>query len=335
MNTYRLRELAGSESFDPSTISKKAIFTQSDIYRKWQENLDREVRRILIKDETRNVAFLQVVKYPLVAAKSYFYAPYGPVVENPSKNMCEFLKAELLKFAVANDAAFVRLDFHSANTRMFKKAFKTTYHSAYFQPRVEWSLDLNKSEEELLKGMHDNTRYSIRASERRGVTTEIVTSDFNNYFDDFYRLMSTTAARNDFSLHEKKYYEGVFKSLNTQNGYLVIARHENKILVVNLIVVYCGTANYVYSGSSDEDRNLMPSYACLWAAVRHAKSVGAKDFNFGGISSGKFYKGWDGLTTFKKKFGGYEVVHSDFYDVVAQPFWYFLYNLRKSLKSIL
>ena len=41
----------------------------------------------------------------------------------------------------------------------------------------------------------------------------------------------------------------------------------------------------------------------------------------------------DSLTTFKKKFGGREIVHSDFYDVVVKPLWYRLYNFRKRVKS--
>jgi hypothetical protein len=39
-------------------------------------------------------------------------------------------------------------------------------------------------------------------------------------------------------------------------------------------------------------------------------------------------------TIFKKKFGGKEIAHSDFFDVVVNPFWYHLYNFRKRIKKI-
>jgi lipid II:glycine glycyltransferase (peptidoglycan interpeptide bridge formation enzyme) len=80
----------------------------------------------------------------------------------------------------------------------------------------------------------------------------------------------------------------------------------------------------------------MPTYLAQWKAITHAKKIGCVDYDFGGIANdNKMYKGWEGLTAFKKKFGGREVRHSDFFDVVVQPFWYHLYNLRKLLKKFI
>ncbi len=57
-------------------------------------------------------------------------------------------------------------------------------------------------------------------------------------------------------------------------------------------------------------------------------------FNFGGISTAESpNKNWESLTSFKKKFGGLEVRHSDFFDIVVNKPIYRLYNLRKLLKS--
>jgi len=74
----------------------------------------------------------------------------------------------------------------------------------------------------------------------------------------------------------------------------------------------------------------------LWKAILHAKKLNMRYFNFGGISNGDpLYKSWEGLTSFKKKFGGKEARHSDFFDLVINPFWYSLYNLRKRIVNIL
>jgi lipid II:glycine glycyltransferase (peptidoglycan interpeptide bridge formation enzyme) len=73
-----------------------------------------------------------------------------------------------------------------------------------------------------------------------------------------------------------------------------------------------------------------------WEAIRYAKKLGCDYYNFGAVSSEEdSYKGWDGLTVFKKKFGGQEMVHSDFFDVVSNPFWYRIYNLRKLIKKFI
>jgi lipid II:glycine glycyltransferase (peptidoglycan interpeptide bridge formation enzyme) len=62
--------------------------------------------------------------------------------------------------------------------------------------------------------------------------------------------------------------------------------------------------------------------------------LGCQYFNFGGITTiDQPNKGWEGLTNFKKKFGGEEVRHSDFFDLVVNPLIYWLYNLRKFAQS--
>lgn len=323
-----------NDSFDPLTICLDTPFTQAPFYGKWQRKLGREVKSFVIRERERVIAYFQLIKYPFLRNKSYLYIPYGPVVKDFSEQFLAFLKIEFQALARENNAVFVRLDFTplvpgDILSKFFTKASLATYHSAYFQPRLEWFLSLGKTENELLMAMHEKTRYSIRLAERKGIIAEIITKNFEKYFLVFYKLMAETAKRNGFSLHEKNYYQNIFQNLQSNNAYLSVARYGEKILVVDLIIRYGSVANYVFGGSSNERRNLMPTYLAQWAAICQAKKLGLASYNFGGISSGKIYRGWDGLTIFKKKFGGYEVKHSDFFDLVAQPFWYHLYNFRK------
>jgi lipid II:glycine glycyltransferase (peptidoglycan interpeptide bridge formation enzyme) len=185
--------------------------------------------------------------------------------------------------------------------------------------------------------MHEKTRYSIRVAERKGVTAEIVASDFAAYFDKFYELMTTTAERNKFSLHPRAYYERIFQEMEVMpEAYLSIARHANAVLAINLIIMFSGVANYVFGCSDDKERNRMPAYAAQWEAIKEAKRRGCRFYNFGGITSSlDEYEGWEGLTRFKKRFGGEEISHSELYDLVVEPFWYSLYTFRKWLKSVL
>jgi len=342
MRRYQLQELKETDLFDPTTINRDAPFTQANFYGDWQKNLGRRARRFLVLDGQDKIAYFQIIKYSLPFDKSYLYIPYGPVIKDNSEDLLIFLQKNLKEIAKSEKSVFVRLDFTpcQANellSRFFKKAPQYTYHSAYFQPRYEWLLNLGTSGEELLKEMHDNTRYSIRLAERKEIKTEIVTENFEKYFEDFYRLMSCTAERNKFALHPKAYYECIFQNLNkAENSYLSVAKYKDKILVINLIVIFGKTAAYVFSCSNNEERNRAPSYQALWKAILHAKKLNMRYFNFGGISNGDpLYKSWEGLTSFKKKFGGKEARHSDFFDLVINPFWYQLYILRKRIKNTL
>ena len=282
-----------------------------------------------------------MLKYPLIAGQSYAYCPFGPVVKEYSPELLETLKTELLKLAKSLDAVFIRLDFTPIPVteinlkKYFTKSLATTYHSAYFQPRREWFLSLKPTKEELYQQMDDKHRYSIRLAERKEIIAEVVTADFEKYFARFYELMMETARRDGFSLHPRAYYENVFKNLqNIPGSFLALAKYQNKILVIDVIIVYGDTANYVYGSGSDERRTSGPSFAAQWVAIQQAKETGCRSYNFGGIAVPGIYSGWEGLTRFKKRFGGYEVHHSDFYDLVAKPFWYWLYNLKKVVKKL-
>jgi lipid II:glycine glycyltransferase (peptidoglycan interpeptide bridge formation enzyme) len=193
---------------------------------------------------------------------------------------------------------------------------------------------LDKTEDELYKNMHENNRYSIRLAERKEIKTEIISENFTQYLEPFYELMAITSKRNGFSLHPKEYYETIFKNLNSNYAFIVVARFGEKILAIDLIIIYSKIANYVFACSSNEERNRAPTYGAIWSAIKYSKSLGCQYFNFGGITTtDQPNKGWEGLTNFKKKFGGEEVRHSDFFDLVVNPLIYWLYNLRKLAKS--
>ena len=337
---FTIRELQNNEDFDPSSLCMETPFTQASFYGSWQKSLPRKVRRFLISSDSTVVVYFQLVKYPLAFGQYYLYAPYGPVVSNYSEALLRYIREEVERIAKEENAVFARLDFtpvapNISFTSIFTKAPSYTYHSAYFQPRSEWYLSLQKTENELLMDMHEKTRYSIRLAEKKGVVVEIITENFPAHFENFYVLLLGTAQRNGFHLHAKEYYKSIFDTLSARNSYLVVARYGEKILAMELIIVFGAIANYVFGGSSNEERNRMPTYSAHWKAICHAKALGCTHYNFGGIVSGdSVYKGWDGLTTFKMKFGGKEVTHSDFFDVVVNPFLYHMYNLRKRIKKI-
>ena len=212
---FEFIEIIGKTKYDPLTITNDVFFTQADFYTDWQENLGRKTRRFVVLSNGKTVAYFQMIKYPLIFGKSYYYIPYGPVVKDVSDAFLKSLKNKLIEIAKQDNIVFIRLDFtpiikNEILVKYFKKSSLCTYHSASFQPRLEWMLSLEKSNEQLLSEMHEKTRYSIRLSERKGITTEIITSNFNEYFDIFYDLMSTTANRNNFNLHPKEYYLKIF-----------------------------------------------------------------------------------------------------------------------------
>jgi len=384
---YQFNEITKEETSAQTLLSPELglPFTQSFLYGELQKGMGRKVRRFEIrkekKGESKNnnddnsndvVGFFQVVKYDMPFGKNYLYIPHGPVIEKELASSEDFLKElnkKLLGIAKEEASVFLRfdlLDSHleasplgslGSRTPNLCKSPLYTYHAATFQPKYEWRVNLEKSEEDILKEMHQKTRYNVRLAEKKGVKIGI-TESLNNNLESFYEIMEKTSKRDGFYLHPKEYYqkwfelaekEGDLNSISIERArkksFLVIAKYpaiskkdmtgrEEKILAMNFILSAGDTAYFLFGGSTEEHRNLMPSYLIQWGAMVEAKKMGHKWYNFGGVSKdGKIYKSWKNLSIFKKKFGGELMVYSDFYDIVARPFWYLLYKLRKRIKN--
>lgn len=338
---FTLREVNNPLDWEPFLIEMEASFTQGLDYFKWQSG--RETKRFIIDSGGETVAFFQAFRFPLILNKSYYYIPYGPVVRNSSPELLKFIKDSLEKIKDKN-TVYVRLDFYPTfieNTdqnilsKYFYKVPKIFSAGSNFQPRQEWFLDIQKSENDIFENMHKNTRYSIRLSQKKGLRSEIITNNFGEYTQSFLNLMKITAKRNGFRLHPDEYYANIFRNLdedNRYNSFLSVVYLGEKILAIDLIVVFGKIANYVFAGSSDEHRSLCPAYLAQWLAIVQAKKIGCTKYNFGGVKVGKESE-WTGLTDYKVKFGGRLIEHSDFYDLIFQKSWYIIYLLRKILKK--
>jgi peptidoglycan pentaglycine glycine transferase (the first glycine) len=343
IHNFSFRILNIDEHCDISSLTKNIPFTQNTLYDDWQRAFGRTVARFAFYENDSLIAYAQAIKYPLFKNKQCLYIPYGPIIKESSEELLAYISTVFKDFSKQEKVVFVRFDFtfsQSTENQALKKYFKpspqSTYHSSFFQPRVEWALDITPSTETLLKNMHKNTRYSINVAEKKGVRTEIITNNFKKYFPYFWRLISETAERNKFSLHKKAYYESLFESMEQdKNCFLTIAIYQGAILVVDVMIVSGTTTTYVFGASSTLHRDTMPSYQAQWKAIQHARNIGCTVYNFGGIATeDNQNKNWKGLTAFKQRFGGYKVRHSPFYDTVNQPIVYGLYCLKKYISHL-
>lgn len=347
---FEIKEIKNRTEYNPLSIAENAPVTEAWFFGEWQEMMGRKVRRFEIRNNRGIIGFFQIIKYPLVFSKSFLYIPHGPVLiygAQHTTQINEFLEEfgkTLAEIGKEESAVFIRFDIYSHNPnygskesllKYFKKISSYAYYSSYFQPKFEWILNLNKSEEEILSKMHSKTRYNINLARKKGVKVEIINENLNKYFNDFYKLLKKTARRDNFNLHPKIYYENIFFALGKPassgktSAFLVMARYNNKILLANLILMHGETAYFLHGGSGGEFKNFMAPHLAHWEAIKEAKARGMAIYNFGGVDDGDSYKTYHGISVFKKRFGGSLLEYSDSYDLILKPFWYFLYNLRK------
>ena len=191
------------------------------------------------------------------------------------------------------------------------------------QPAKTIILDLTKDETDLLAAMHQKTRYNIHLAEKKGV--KIIVD--NTRLEDFLALMNATTERDNFFAHSDNYYR-TLANFDSDFIQLILAEYEGQVIAAGLFCFYSPTATYLHGASANEFRNVMAPYLLQWTAVKRAKSLGLKYYDFYGIDARK----WPGVTRFKEGFGGEEVNYAGTFDLVLQPGWYFIYRLLRLVR---
>ena len=244
----------------------------------------------------------------------YYYSPRGPRGE---ERAIEFLLNELKK--EKRGSVFFRIETEKKLEINLKK-------STDLQPRKTLMLDLNLSEEELLKEMHQKTRYNIKLADKKGVEISEGTIDD---FKEFWRLMSVTGNRDGFRLHSEAHYRNLLSYPEFIKIYF--ARHDGKYMATGLFSFFAGRVTYLHGASDNEVRNLMAPYLLQWEIIKQAQKEGYKYYDFYGVDEKK----WPGVTRFKIGFGGFIKEYSGTHDLVIRPVLYGLYELMRKLRRMI
>ncbi|MBI9105758.1 MAG: peptidoglycan bridge formation glycyltransferase FemA/FemB family protein [Spirochaetales bacterium] len=279
---------------------------------------------------------LLVLVRELGGGNSLAYIPHGPAgpIQNEigSNWKLSAMIAEGLKPLLPSSCVFIRFDppwgisvpaltdgdrSYPENTLsapgMFRKALMD------IQPPSTVVLDIGRTEEELLKGMKTKTRYNIKLAAKKGVTVQTRGVEALKGWYELYRI---TAERDRIALHSYEYYEKIFNLAAEKNREVAGSGPELRLLEAvidgtveaGIIISFQGAAGrrratYLYGASSNNKRNLMPSYALQWEAIRQAAAAGCSDYDFFGIPPADDPEHpMHGLYRFKTGFGG-QILH--------------------------
>ncbi len=292
-----------------------AELLQSWQWGEFQEQFGNKIFRLGVDGGGKIVAAATLIKKSLPLGMNYFYCPRGPIINDESSaindKLINFLFSEIKKIAEKEGGIFLRIE----PKKVINDSSFVIRRSLDVQVSKTIILDLSKTEDELLKDMHQKTRYNIRLAEKKGVK---IREAAEGEFEKFWELMSATVNRDGFRLHEKEYYQ---KMLETENIKLFFGEFENKILCAGIFSFFGDMAVYLHGASSNENRELMAPHLLQWGLVKKAKAFGCKYYDFFGIDNEK----WPGVTRFKRGFGGEEVSYSGTFDVIFNKNKYFLY----------
>jgi lipid II:glycine glycyltransferase (peptidoglycan interpeptide bridge formation enzyme) len=149
---------------------------------------------------------------------------YLPKGEMPTKELLE----ELKKIGKEEKCIFIQLEpnIEIEKGKMRNEKLSLTSHLSSLislQPaahplftRFTFVLDLTKSEEEILAGMHQKARYNIKVAQKNGV--EVSEDNSDKSFKEYLRLTRETTERQKFYAHTEDYHKLMWQTLGGKNS---------------------------------------------------------------------------------------------------------------------
>ena len=166
----------------------------------------------------------------------------------------------------------------------------------------------------MLASFKPKHRYNIRLALRKGVEVEE-----GHDVAELHRQHAYTARRQAITGASLESYRRRLERLDWCRVYT--ARFEGEPVAAIMVARFAGRAYYLFGGSSDRHRQVMPSYAAQWAAMRAAAAAGCTDYDLFGMPASPDDPAdpWHGLQQFKAGFGGRTVSYCGAWDLVLSP----------------
>jgi lipid II:glycine glycyltransferase (peptidoglycan interpeptide bridge formation enzyme) len=202
------------------------------------------------------------------------------------------------------------------------------------QPRRTLVVNLRGEEEQILMRMKQKTRYNIRLGLKRGLVVR-ASSDVTQ----FHQLMTVTGQRDQFNVHSLDYYQRAHELFHGRGACeLLFTEYEGQVLAGLMVFAQGPRAWYLYGASSNEHRDLMPTYLLQWEAMRWARQHGCLEYDLWGVPdadleeleanfTSRSQDLW-GVYRFKRGFGGDLRRAAGTWDRVYSPIPYALYRWR-------
>ena len=155
------------------------------------------------------------------------YSPRGYLLDYKNIELVDFFTKNLIKFLKSKNVFIFRTDPYiiyqerdidgnivenGINNETFLNKLKSYGFKRIdpkYEEQVSWmfSLDLDKTSDEILKNMRQNTRNTIRKTEKIGINLKELKKE---ELDLFYNILKETGERKDFKVRDISYYKDMY-----------------------------------------------------------------------------------------------------------------------------
>ncbi|MDD3711470.1 MAG: peptidoglycan bridge formation glycyltransferase FemA/FemB family protein [Patescibacteria group bacterium] len=305
-------------------------FLQSLQWSEIQENYGQHVFLRGLESDNKIIGFFVAIEKKIWQSKKYWYIPRGPIFFDDNKDFWLDFFLILKKQSLDKNLKFIRLEpINPSFLDYYQRNKSNLIKTIDVQPSKTSFLNLNLSEDDLMKNLGQKTRYNIKLAQKKGIEVSELGLDG---FKEFWKLMSITAGRDNFFIHSKEYYNNLISS---DNDFIKLfsACFKGKVLAMGIFSFFGSTVSYLHGASSNEMRNLMAPYLLQWELIKIAKNRGFKYYDFYGVDEKK----WPGVSRFKNGFSGEKFSFPGTFDYIIDNNFYKLYKFfrhtRKKIKS--
>ncbi|MBN2117918.1 MAG: peptidoglycan bridge formation glycyltransferase FemA/FemB family protein [Anaerolineales bacterium] len=331
----------------------KAKYEWQSIYLAWDEEgkmkEERSLSSFIFQPSAAALILKKTIPMGGMSARlSILYAPKGPLLDWANEALRNHVLNDLQAFARRQGAIFVKMDpdvvlgtgvpaggddvidngGQAVMSELKRRGWR--YSSDQIQFKNTVLIDLSPSEEEMLAGMKQKTRYNIRLAEKKGVALRVGKSDDLGWL---YKMYAETSVRDGFVIRDEGYYKIVWETFmrsaisDQPAAEPLIAEVDGEPVAAIFVFYFAGRAYYVYGMSRDVHREKMPTYLLQWEAMKRARAKGCTVYDLWGAPNvfDESDSLW-GVYRFKEGLGGKVVRTLGAWDFAPNPFWYKLYS---------
>ena len=272
------------------------------------------VERLLVGDGRHGLCSLQRTA-TLFPGGAVYYIPRGPAVAEAAR--MQVLDA-LERRARSGGGIVIRVEPNARVGDEWPAFFegRSFVQGKPVQPLATQLLNIDLDPEALKASFKPKTRYNLNLAERKGVSATA-----SKDVASFARLAGETAKRQGIHLPGTAYYQTALDLFGRRDEVrLYLAEHEGDLLAGIMVFRFGKTAYYLFGGSTERKRELMPNYLLHWQAMLDFRALGCDTYDWWGIPEEPAPDHpWFGLYRFKTGFGGETVRYVGLYEHVLRP----------------
>lgn len=311
-------------------------FLQSwDFYEFHASRGKKVVRRIAI-DNQENIIAAYAGVVETAKRGTYMAIAGGPIVNWKKKSEVRAIFEDIEEQGKANHCVFVRVRPQlelSDNSLKLMQELGLKRAPMYLSVEYAGILNLEKSEEEILKSASQGFRRKLRKAEKENIVVE--TSQDPETARTFYKLEVEHAKRQKFVAFSEDFLVKQFQAFAKNNEVIMYtAKKEGEILAQNFMIFYGNEASYHYGVSTPLGTKYSAAPLLHIEAMREARNRGIKRYNLWGIvgldeKKHRFY----GVSEFKRSFGCEELKYTPAHDLILNKSKYLIDKTVESIRK--